>query len=124
MPQVGGGWGCSLCLRAAAGFGPEQGSVAAGEVGVRVGVGDSATLVLAGHATTFQSTTGHNMALGMSTVCKGLPRTKADSLQGLCLVTTRCHLTEHRALYNSLRMSAQPGCTHVEGGKEEGSSRH
>lgn len=39
-------------------------------MGVRVGVGNSATLVLAGHATTFQSTTRHNMALGMFTVCK------------------------------------------------------
>ena len=24
VPQVGGGWSCSLCLLAAAGFGPEQ----------------------------------------------------------------------------------------------------
>lgn len=125
MPQVGGGWGCSFCLLAAAEFGPEQGSVAAGEVGVRVGVGNSATLVLAGHATTFQSTTRHNMALGMFTVCKAaLPRTKANSLQGPCLGTTRWHLTECRALYSTLRMPAQPGCTHVEGGKEEGSGRH
>lgn len=102
--------GCSLCLLRAVGFGPEQGSVAAGEVGVRVGVGDSATLVLTGHATTFESTTGHHMALGMSTVCKApLPRTEADGWQGPCLVITRCQLTQDRALYSSCKRPAQPG---------------
>lgn len=51
-------------------------SVAAGEVGVGVGMGvgvgvrDSAAPVLAGQSSTFQSCTGHHVALGMPTLCK------------------------------------------------------
>lgn len=62
-------------------------SVAAGEVGVGVGMGvgvgvrDSAAPVLAGQSSTFQSCTGHHVALGMPTLCKAAsPRNKGTCL--------------------------------------------
>lgn len=63
----------------------EWGLVAAGEVGVgvgvRVGMQDSAAPVLAGQSSTFQSTTGHHVTLGMPTLCKAAsPRNKGTHL--------------------------------------------
>lgn len=52
-------------------------------MGVRVGVGvqDSAAPVLAGQSSTFQSSTGHHVALGMPTLCKAAsPRNKGTHL--------------------------------------------
>ena len=62
----------------------EWGLVAAGEVGIRVGVGvgvrNSAAPVLAGQST-FQSATGHHVTLGMPALCKAAsPRNKGTRL--------------------------------------------
>lgn len=64
----------------------EWGLVAAGEVGVRVGVWvwvrDSAAPVLAGQSSTFQSATGHHVTLGMPALCKAAsPRHPAPICQ-------------------------------------------
>lgn len=46
-----------------------------------MGVQDSAAPVLAGQSSTFQSSTGHHVALGMPTLCKAAsPRNKGTRL--------------------------------------------
>lgn len=50
-------------------------------VGVRVGVRGPAAPVLAGQSSTFHSSTGHHVALGMPTLCKAAsPRNKGTRL--------------------------------------------